>query len=408
MKADVYMPRNAVKAEGKDLADQPVREHAGRETISCYEKQFKAAGVACLELLDDSPTDRVYCDYHDDYVKSGISDSTREYEFHQVKTKKNSAHQWSLLEVFGVSLQKKEQDPERVKNSFAGKLFEHILNFGPQCLSITLTTNIHTKDDVLSIATKSLTVCGPLPKKLEQLKCKVLGGFEEAFKKELTALPDKIQALEALLDRFNLEANLDYLSEDIHIFEMYVDHGIHSHSEIDLTKKEAARIATELLQLVREKSSGELLASLSPTELEQEACVTFDDLLALLPISMSGFVALKDGGDPKALRNASILNRMLSKAGANESQIEYCSRVKTEWDAWIRQNRHTSSEFLINELTIEINKIAMKFSQSSDLQAAYTMVKQTHGSSDQSLRDQGLSPDIIFGGVWSEIVRNEL
>lgn len=71
------------------LHDVAPRETAGRDTILRYTYQFRAAGHACLQILEDNEIDFVYCDYHDDYVVRRSKDGVQTYQFHQVKTKKN-------------------------------------------------------------------------------------------------------------------------------------------------------------------------------------------------------------------------------------------------------------------------------------------------------------------------------
>lgn len=50
------------------IHEKPLRETAGRNTISRFRMQFQAAAYAALEILSGKEVDRVYCDYHDDFV----------------------------------------------------------------------------------------------------------------------------------------------------------------------------------------------------------------------------------------------------------------------------------------------------------------------------------------------------
>ena len=50
------------------ILDKKPRETAGRETVNRFRMQFQAAAFAALEILSGKDVDRVYCDYHDDFV----------------------------------------------------------------------------------------------------------------------------------------------------------------------------------------------------------------------------------------------------------------------------------------------------------------------------------------------------
>lgn len=130
------------------------REGAGRETISRFQAQFRAAGYASLEILEGKNIDRVYCDYHDDFVVRHKNGSQYSYHFFQVKTKSKRNYQWSLLEIFGIKKKGQSADRsalDRIRDSFAGKLLIHTINFGESCLRVTLLTNVQFSDDVESM-----------------------------------------------------------------------------------------------------------------------------------------------------------------------------------------------------------------------------------------------------------------
>ncbi len=64
------------------------REQDGRDTLSRYKAQTRAASLASLEILENNTVDRVFCDWHDDFVVRKVIDGKTHYHFFQVKTKK--------------------------------------------------------------------------------------------------------------------------------------------------------------------------------------------------------------------------------------------------------------------------------------------------------------------------------
>lgn len=76
------------------------RENNGRDTIARFRAQFRAASIACLSILNGKDTDRVYCDYHDDFVVRKKSADNFTYDFYQVKTKAKRNYQWSSFRIF--------------------------------------------------------------------------------------------------------------------------------------------------------------------------------------------------------------------------------------------------------------------------------------------------------------------
>ena len=94
------------------IHDIAPREVVGRETTLRFSMQHQAAAYAALEVLESGDVDRIYCDYHDDFVVRRRSPDGPNYHFYQVKTKSKANHLWSLREVFELkkSGQKADKD----------------------------------------------------------------------------------------------------------------------------------------------------------------------------------------------------------------------------------------------------------------------------------------------------------
>src|SRR5690606_18737475 len=50
------------------IHEKEPRETVGRNTVARFRMQFQPAAYAALEILSGKEIDRVYCDYHDDFV----------------------------------------------------------------------------------------------------------------------------------------------------------------------------------------------------------------------------------------------------------------------------------------------------------------------------------------------------
>lgn len=133
------------------LHEVATREQSGRDTINRFRAQFRAATIESLALLENKEIERIYCDFHEDYVVKYVIDSKAQYRFVQVKTKSQLNYRYTILEVFGLKKRPKKNPKHELPNSFAGKLLLHIENFGDSCQSIEIRTNINFDDEVESI-----------------------------------------------------------------------------------------------------------------------------------------------------------------------------------------------------------------------------------------------------------------
>lgn len=123
-----------MKEQAVDIIHEKApRETVGRETTNRFRMQFQAAAFAALEILSGKGVDRVYCDYHDDFVVRQNIDGVTEYHFFQVKTKGRANQQWNVDEVFSLKKRGKLDTEEKlaaIRDSIAGKLFVHTIEFG--------------------------------------------------------------------------------------------------------------------------------------------------------------------------------------------------------------------------------------------------------------------------------------
>lgn len=374
-------------------------ETAGRSTIGRYQAQFRAAAYECLSILTGDSIDRVYCDYHDDYVARTPVDGKPIYHFYQVKTHGKRNHRWSKLDVFGL-YKGKVSKPEKISGSFAGKLMFHTIRFNKSCGNVILLTNVHF-DDSIEKMIEALQEEDFTNKGLKEL----LEKFNVAF---VDGDPLDEESIKERLRKLILTPGISYVDPNDTTFDALAREAIFQYSEIDLEHTESEEIIHSLVNLVEKKSFNTKISELNESDFDEAVGVGISDLLEILSISRGAYEQLLAGGDPKAVRNASIIQRKLSEAGAGDDAIEYCSKAKVDWDLWLREKRHSLPEFDLNFLLERLNEIQnslvrgdTRFSEMDvEIEALWEKLvsKQLTGT---------LTKDLLLGGVFSSLVRAE-
>lgn len=381
------------------IHDKAPRETVGRITVSRFRMQFQAAAFAALEILSGKDVDRVYCDYHDDFVVRRIVGGVVEYHFFQVKTKGKAHQQWDVAEVF--ALKKKgaldsEEKLEAIRNSIAGKLFLHTIEFGGQCREVTILSNVHFDQDVHDVVTD--LVAGASSKKYV---AQLIAKFAEII------APGKIMSpkeVETARKKLSLQGNVQHIGETLENFASSALNAIWKHSEIPLHQHEVERIANSLVTLVEKKSCASI-SGLSKSDIDLATGVGLEDLLNVLSISTQVYQNLLDGGDPAAIKTASILQRKLKEVGASDAMIETASRLKGSWDVWVRKARHDSPEFTINILLEEIDCKCKAWLLAGGNLADLANFVQGILESSIGKKFPALDTDLVFGAFCSAVVK---
>lgn len=383
-----------------ELHEIATRESDGRSTIDRYRLQFLAAAYASLQILDGKEIDRVFCDFQDDFVVRRRKAGQFTYHFYQVKTKGKRNHQWTLAESFGLNKKTfkapAKSDLETVRDSFFGKLLQHAINFGPACNESALLTNVHFKDDVE-------TLVAALHDGAENPNAKFL---IEKFQQIFERTPDiPAETVKEHLKKLKIYPNITYVSPGNSDFTGVAREAIYKYSEIDLSHEEIAEIAQNLVTLVFNKSFKKIMHDVNESELDEHAGIGIDDLLAVLSISKVAYMTLLKSGDEKALKSASIIQRRLQDAGAEENMIEYCTRQKVAWDVWVRDKRHSANELEFNLLQQDVAQLAKNWNGANwvwlkdELAALIIKLKNTPlGAS--------VNQDLLFGGVFATLIRS--
>lgn len=382
-----------------NIHDKAPRETDGRITVSRFRMQFQAAAYAALEILNGKGVDRVYCDYHDDFVVRRTVGGVVEYHFFQVKTKGRANQQWNVGEVF--SLKKTgnldtEEKLEAIRQSMAGKLFVHTIEFGAQCKEVTVLSNVHF-DDGVHDAVADLSAGSSSKKYISQF----IGKFAEIVS---PGKPISEEDVEAARKKLTLRGGVTYIGDTLEDFAIAAHNAIWKHSEIELHKHEVDEIANSLVTLVTKKSCTPI-SGLSKADIDLATGVGLHDLLKVLSISTQVYQTLLDGGDPAAIKAASILQRKLKEAGANDSMIESASQAKVAWDVWARSARHTFPDFTFNVLLDEIDKHCKSWLIGGGVLADLEQFVQGILDSNLGKKFSTLNTDLVFGGFCASIVR---
>lgn len=374
------------------------RETVGRVTTNRFRMQFQAAAFAALEILSGGEVDRIYCDYHDDFVVRHNVKGLIEYHFFQVKTKGRANQQWTLGEIFSLKKNGKLDAEEKlaaVRNSIAGKLFIHTIEFGDQCREVTVLSNVHFQDDVFEVQEHLKD-----GKSNRRYITQFIEKFGEIFSPGAPLDADKLKAARSKLTL----KQASYLGETLESFANFARTAIWKHSEIDLHKHEVDEIANGLVSLVESKSC-ESINGLTKDKLDIVTGIGLNDLLKVLSISTTVYENLLNGGDHAAIKAASILQRQLKAAGASESMVEAASSAKVAWDVWLRTARHTFPEFdlelLLNDIDIKCRGWILSGSALNDLRVKVDEVLK----SDLAEKIPSLDVELLFGGFCSSIVR---
>jgi hypothetical protein len=373
------------------------RENVGRETIARYQAQFRGAAFECLSLLEDGSLDRVYCDYQDDFVSRLNIDGSYVYNFFQVKTKGKLNHQWSINDILGIRKGAIKCDPTKISNSYLGKLLIHTIRFENSCGKVVFLTNVHLNDD------------------LEEFRDSIKGDSDNNYYKLLLEnfngalcpeAPIEDQEVKDNIRKLQLKSNISYLHPHNNNFFSVARDTIYQYSEIDLQRSECEEILNSLITLVERKSFGKLLVEIAEDELDDIAGISLAEMLDILSLSKEAYQILKDGGDSKAIKNVSIIHRLMSKAGASPRMIEYVSDCKVRWDIWYRDKRHTIPDFDLNFILEEIEKNASEWVR---LGESLSILESRIDKALSTLDDKGLSVtldrELLLGSFFSFLVR---
>jgi len=192
-------------------------------------------------------------------------------------------------------------------------------------------------------------------------------------------------------------------------FDSAVRKKIFQYSEIDLNPTELDQILLKLLDLVSEKSSG-ILEEVTDATIDAFASISIGDLLDILAISRPAYELLKAGEDNKAVKSASLIQRVLGDAANDPDTVEYCSRCKIRWDSWQRQTRKNINPLGMARVT---DKLAEIVDENLDWKGRVKLSRIMKPLQDLTSNLQGdlvfanIDADILLGGFFSEFIKRQ-
>ncbi|MGM8937566.1 dsDNA nuclease domain-containing protein [Psychrobacter glaciei] len=380
------------------------REQSGRDTFGRYRSQIRSTAICALKILESKEVDRIYCDLHDDIVVRNKTDGGHVYIFIQVKTKSKQNHNWSTNDLLNMPVKAKDfnKSLSKIKDSFLGKLLLHTIVFDDTCLKVIFQTNINNNDAVNEFE--------------EDLKD---GKFDNKYSKFLLEEFNKIfldndevgfeeNEIREKLSKLNFETDVQHLKNDDESFEPLARDKIYKYSEVDLQHEESRQILINLLELISKKTEG-VIKAWTPENIEKMASISIDDLLDVLSLSKDAYYRLLEGESNNAIKQVSIIQRLLKNTSANDSVVKICSDLKINWDIWLRQKRH---EIKVLDIELLIDTIRQNISISTTgTSFAFKDLKSIAEAILDELRKEDLIYDLdielIIGGILSEFVRGK-
>ena len=380
------------------------REQSGRDTFGRYRSQIRSTAICALKILESKEVDRIYCDLHDDIVVRNKTDDGHVYIFIQVKTKSKQNHNWNTNDLLNIPAKAKDIKKiiSKIKDSFLGKLLLHTIVFDDTCLKVIFQTNINNADAINEFE--------------EDLKA---GKFDNKYSKFLLDEFNNIfldddevgfeeKEIREKLSKLDFETDVQHLKSDDESFEPLARDKIYKYSEVDLQHEESRQILINLLELISKKTEG-VIKAWTPENIEKMASISIDDLLDVLSLSKDAYYRLLEGESDNAIKQVSIIQRLLKNTSANDSVVKICSDLKINWDVWLRQKRHEIQaldiEFIIDTIrqNVSISTTGTGFAF-KDLKAIAEDIL------DELIKEDliyDLDVKLIIGGVLSEFVRGK-
>lgn len=380
------------------------REQSGRDTFARYRSQIRSTAIQALRILESKEVDKIYCDLHDDIVIRLKENHSHVYVFIQVKTKDKQNYNWNSNDLLNIPSTAKNLEDHilKVKDSFLGKLLLHTMVFDKYCRKIVFQTNINNADAIDELV-EDLEAKNFENKYLKFL----LKNFNEIFLAEGENRLDD-QLIKERLSKLEFDTDVQYLKKGDDNFEPLIRHKIYKYSEVDLQQDELKQILINLLELISKRTEN-IVSDWTPEKIESMASIEIGDLLDILSISKDAYYSLINGEPEKAVKHASIIQRMLMNSNANDSLVKTCSDFKVNWDSWVRNNRHNISE--IDYMTIiDLTRQTIKNQLQGD-SFKFSNLRSVAKSILSDLNTQeiecNLTEELVLGSIFSEFVKGK-
>ena len=380
------------------------REQSGRDTFGRYRAQIRSTAINALRILEGKEIDRVYCDVHDDIVIRLKKGSSHVFVFLQVKTKDKQNHNWTTNDLLNIPETARDLDKHKlkVKDSFLGKLIRHTILFDKSCIQIVFQTNINNSDPINALI-KDLELQSFSNRHSKFLLEKFNEIFINSDERELEEIDIKEQ-----LSKLVFQTDVQYLKSGDDNFIPLARESIYKYSEIDLQREELQEILINLLDLISKKTES-IIKDWTLENIENMSGISIDDLLDVLSISKDAYYSLVAGEDNKAVKNASIIQRMLRNTSADASLVKKCSELKIDWDVWLRDKRHDISVLDLESIIDTTRQVVAENLQGNNFKFSKlrSVAKDILEELEISNLKYNLTEELILGSIFSQLVKDK-
>jgi len=380
------------------------REQSGRDTFGRYRAQIRSTAINALRILEGKEIDRVYCDVHDDIVIRLKKGNSHVFVFLQVKTKDKQNHNWTTNDLLNIPETARDLDKHKlkVKDSFLGKLIRHTILFDKSCIQIVFQTNINNSDPINALI-KDLELQSFSNRHSKFLLEKFNEIFINSDERELEEIDIKEQ-----LSKLVFQTDVQYLKSGDDNFIPLARESIYKYSEIDLQREELQEILINLLDLISKKTES-IIKDWTLENIENMSGISIDDLLDVLSISKDAYYSLVAGEDNKAVKNASIIQRMLRNTSADASLVKKCSELKIDWDVWLRDKRHDISVLDLESIIDTTRQVVAENLQGNNFKFSKlrSVAKDILEELEISNLKYNLTEELILGSIFSQLVKDK-
>jgi len=397
-------PRTPIGGEAAQIHELEPREQAGSETIRRFDYQFIQAADACLDLLDRSEGECVYCEWHDDFVVEHAAPTCCLYAFYQVKTKKAALGAWTLSDVFGVGSRRKAKGaiaPPR-KDSIALHLFEHYESFPDQCVKVALVTNAAFHE--VLVAFINALHSAPSASALGSDDASTFEWLLECYREWRPSITE--QEFFGFLRKLVLVGEVGTVNPRTFDTNYQLLTGrVHKLSEIPLRYAQATAIARDLVSLVRRKSIEPVAHPISDESLRLARGIAPTDVLSVLALSPQGYKILRESGATgrDAVRALSRFQRLCDVSGIPADVAADMCSMKVRWDMWERGSSNVLSLAVALELKIACDALladhAGRGMNFGDMSAKAGEIAEAF--SDRIASAEPLTRDLVLGYAFA-------
>lgn len=235
-----------------------LREQAGSNSYDRFEYQVHWIVYHMIKEFKKGKEFLVFCEFHDDMVKSNCIENPECLEFYQIKTSETKK-EWKLKELFKA---------DKKSHSFLGFIFYNFKSFNSECSKCHFVSNIEPNENIRQW--QSVIEDGKL------LKDEDNGLYEEIkalLKKEY--IQDDEEVFDETFDRFIQNTHIYYGELPLHQYEKIVlAEFMDLLSDKNIYVSSSNKILKDIIQNVRNKSKTKIKTPISFASLQEKKGVS--------------------------------------------------------------------------------------------------------------------------------------